>query len=494
MDPDDPASNQPMSRAAIKKRVVAGMFWSAMDNWGQQLLGLVTLVILARLLGPEDFGLVAMATAITALMTMVVQDTFAEQLIRRRHLEDSDYDACFWLVIGLATILSAATVALARPIAGLFGEPQVAELLCWLWPLMVVGALSAVPNALLKRDLRFKPLAVRTSVSLIGGAAVGISMAVAGYGVWSLVAQQLVQAVLQVLVVWSACGWRPRFSFSGHAMAHVFTYGSKVLGWRLVVYGDENLPRLLVGLMLGAAAMGLFQIAMRLVGFLNQVLVWPVGMVTMPTVARVQDNPALVSQIVLTVTPYLAIFTYPGFVGLASVTPELIPAFLGDKWIGAIGATQMLVLTGLATTVINLNMQVMRALNRLSWQIILGIIKLAVTALAVVVVGRHGFEWIAAAVLACMLVFWPAQAWVFTRMTGVSSLAQHRRLLPIVAATAGMAVALYGWKAAASDQMSNLELLLSEVAVGAAAYVALLLLCARRIVWSLMRTVAAPST
>jgi O-antigen/teichoic acid export membrane protein len=173
------------------------------------------LVVLGRLLGPEPYGLIAMALIVIAFGELFVIDSgFGDAIIQRKELSDDHCDAAFWLLLG-SSLIAMTIFMLGSPlVAASFDQPRVAGLISALSLTLPLGALSAVPNALLSRELRFRALAARGLISGTGGGTAAIGMALAGWGVWSLVGFHLVQRTLAVVVVWTAHRWRPRFSFS----------------------------------------------------------------------------------------------------------------------------------------------------------------------------------------------------------------------------------------------------------------------------------------
>ena len=210
----------------------------------------------------------------------------------------------------------------------------------------------------------------------------------------------------------------------------------------------------------------------------------------MPTAAKVQKDVATLSWLLVSATQYTAMITFPGFVGLAIIAPELVPMLVGAQWEGAVQPTQLLALTGLFISITAVNGSIMRAINCVGWQMIVTTINVVLMLVGFLLMADHGLGSISLVVLLSRIAVWPVQIWIFTRVTGLSPGQQHRALLPLLAASAGMAAIVHLWRIRFADLPVE-ALLASEIAIGAASYSLLILMLARPAALGLFRTVAA---
>lgn len=474
----------------IGKRAIRGTLWVATESWGRHLITFIILVVLARLLGPESFGAVALATVFLPLCTTLLQDTYAEALVRQEPLLPEHMDTVFWFLLAGAAVAAVLLVGAARPLAALFGVPEVAELIRWLAGVVLLNALAAVPVALLKREMRFRSLALRTFAGLMAGGVVGVGMAAAGCGAWSLVAQMLVQAALQTAIVWPACGWRPRCRFQRSRLRDVAAYGNASAGLAAVNALRLVVPRFFLGLTAGPLAAGLFQLANRLTWTLRLALIYPVTVVALPTASKLRADPAAVSLLLVTASRYMAMIAFPGFVGLSMIIPELVPLLMGPGWEGAVGPAQLLALSAVCSSVTTVNGAIMRAMDRAGANMMVQMVGLVAMVAALPFVAARGLEVVALVVLVTSCLTWPLQLWLFVRSTGLSPLAQHRALVPFAIATVAMAGAIWLWRYNFAGVLPTPLLLASEIVFGGAVYGSLVLLLARPAVSGLLRTVA----
>ena len=167
---------------SLRQKTIKGVFWSAVQNWGSNLILTAVLLVLAHLLPAEAFGLVALASAVVLLMEILLKQGFGQALVQKAELKPEHLDTAFWTGMSIAVVLTLAGVAAAEVVATLFGEPELAPIVRWLSLSFLIGALGHTQQALLRRRLAFKSLAIRSLVAAVGGGIVGIGMALWGWG------------------------------------------------------------------------------------------------------------------------------------------------------------------------------------------------------------------------------------------------------------------------------------------------------------------------
>src|SRR5687767_1575168 len=232
---------------ALQQRVARGLSWTLLDTWGTQLLGLLVFVILARLLNEVAFGLVALAAVFVAFVQLFVDSGLGDALIQRRSVTRGQIDTAFWVAVVTGGLLTVAGIIVAPLIAMLVGEPEIGPILQWLSFSFILTAFSSIQLALLRREMRFKSLAIRKLIAVGGSGIIGVWMAVAGYGAWALVGQQLSNAVLSVVMLWAVSPWRPGLQVSSSDFRQLFAFGMNVVGGDLLNFLSRNVDRLLIG-------------------------------------------------------------------------------------------------------------------------------------------------------------------------------------------------------------------------------------------------------
>jgi O-antigen/teichoic acid export membrane protein len=468
---------------SMKRQVTLGVIWAATGSWGREAAGLVVFLVLARLLTPEAYGLVGMATVVIAIAQALVSDLLQVPLIQRQDLEPGHLDTAFWSLLGLAVSLMLAAMAAAGPVATFFGEPEVATLVRWLSPLPVLNALAAVQTALLKREIRQGVLAARSLLAVVAGGSVGVSMALTDQGAFSLVGHLLTQAFVGTLVLWTACDWRPGWRVSRRHFRDLRISGFFMIGIRLSVLLEQQSPRVLIGYLLGPVAVGLYTVSWRILEILWLIAVLPLNEVALPVFSRLQDDLERFRQLLYSVRQLSAMVALPIFAGLAVVAPELLPALLGHKWQAAIPVVQLFALQGVSIAIVTITpATVLQALGR--WGLALGVSLLAtaLTVSAIILGSQKGLVGVAAGMAFVAYLMVPIELYVERRLTEMRLSKQALAYAPIASAIVIMAAAVIGWRELMATVLEPLPLLATSVLLGAATYAVVLWLIAKPLV------------
>ncbi|HEX6102804.1 MAG TPA: lipopolysaccharide biosynthesis protein [Alphaproteobacteria bacterium] len=464
-----------MSRTATALR---SALWVMAESWLVRLVSLVAFLALARLLDPADFGIMALAGVYLTFCSFVIDQGFGTALVQREDLEPGHLDAVFWAQLAIGAIVAAFTFAAAGWVARLFNEPGLAPVLQALAVFPAITALTLVQQAQLRRDLRFRALAIRHIVSAVIGAAIGIALAVLGYGVWSLVAQMLGGAAVGLLILWGASRWRPRLAFSPRHFRELTGFGAAVFGHELVWTLSYQVDKLLLGRFAGAGPLGLYTVAQRLVSIVGEVLVVGLQGIVVPVFARVQhDRPALLRGL-FRAYRLIAFITFPAFAGLALVAPELVPILLGGKWLEAVPVVQASALPTLVYSLGFFLSNVLTAIGRPGLRLALTVLQAAASAVLVYLALPRGPAAVALAMGAAALLAYMVNALMLKRLIGLGPLAYHRQAWPAALATAVMAAAVWAI-ALRLEELPAIAALAAKIGVGGLAYLAATLLLAR---------------
>jgi PST family polysaccharide transporter len=330
----------------LAKASISGIKWSALTQFVAQIAQYGSFVVLARLLSPQDFGLVACATLVVNFVAMLNELGLGAALIQRSELRPGHLNACFWSNMAVGTLLALGVGASAGQVAGFFHSPATGPLLMALalgFPLM---ALAVVPKTLMEKALRFKELGLVDAGAAIANATTAVALAATGWGAWSLVAGTLVGYVIQVSALWPLAAWRPGLRFSTQELRELFSFGLNVLGTRLVGYVNANIDYVVIGRVLGPAALGVYSLAYKLVTWPMLKISHVVLRVMFPAFAQIQHDDEALRRHYVTLVGTLALVTYPLLAGLAVMAPEVLPVVFGPRWAAAAGPVQALCLAG----------------------------------------------------------------------------------------------------------------------------------------------------
>lgn len=348
---------------SLRKQAVRSVAWSAVGTAGNQLATLVVFVVLSRLLVPDDFGVVALASVFTVVLRLLAEQGFADAIVQHPSLDDEHLDTAFCVSVGLAAVLAAALAVLSPLVANAVDSPTLTPVLASLAAILVLSSLKSVHRAILMRDLRFRSLTLRDLISVSAGGAVGVACAVGGLGVWSLVAQLLVAEIVAVILLWPTTAWRPRPRISRNHFRALFSFGASVVGFRLLRFVNTRVDNLIIGVALGTTALGYYLVAYRLLEIMIMVTTSIIGAVSFPLFSRIQTDRVRVQSAYYTSIGLTSLIAFPAFLGLIAIAPEMVSLVFGGKWDPSVPTMRVLALAGLIRSILDVNGVVMKSLG-----------------------------------------------------------------------------------------------------------------------------------
>lgn len=320
---------------SLKLQVTRGLKWQSVNIVGRQLLGFLVFTTLARLLEPAAFGLVALVGVYVLFVGMFADQGVGAALIQRQDLDPKHLDSAFWFSVGCSVVLCLLTVALADPVSLLLGEPQLVPLLRWSSLGLVINALSSVQSALFIKVMDFRRVAIRMLVASLAGGAVGIGMALAGYGVWALIGQQLATSVGGTIFLWMVSTYRPSMNFSLKHLYDLLRVSSSVFASSLLWFFSSRIDQVIIGRFLGAPVLGLYVVAGKIPELARTVTHHPVAEVALPALSRLQGDHAQLRQAIYRGMELNALVSFAVFVGIAMIATDLVALLFGSKWVSA---------------------------------------------------------------------------------------------------------------------------------------------------------------
>lgn len=478
----------------FKRRALSGAMWSALEKWGARLLSTLVFIVLARLLDPAAFGLIALATVFIDIADRVREQGVTLALVQRKDLTDDHVSTAFWFTVVLGAVLGLLVLVLAGPLAAVLGEPELAPILQWLSLGFLVTALGRVPNALMLRDLRFRSLAARGLLANSVGGIVGITLAMLGAGVWALVAQNIVQAAVITLVLFAASRYVPRARFDRARLRELWSFGSRVLGFDLVNVAYRRGDDLIIGVLLGPVALGFYSVAYRLLMVITDTLARTIQQVAVPTFSRLQDEPERLRTAFSAAVRLNLMVAMPMAGGLAVVAPELVPVVFGAQWLPSVPAMQWLCVVGGLQGLGYFISDVMLSCGRPGLRLKLMIAQTTVTVAAFAVAATFGgFVAVAAASALSMIAFIPVALLLVKPLIGLRLGEFFLQLVPAAVSAVAMIAGVEVLRMTLDDT-SDLVTLLLCVPTGVVIYLASMALVGRHQIrqlggyWRLLRS------
>lgn len=462
-----------------QRGAVHGVFWTAIQSIGVRVFSLLVFIVLARLLTPSDFGLLAMAGVFVVLGDALVAQGFGAAITQREKLEPEHESTAFWTNMLLGLALGALLWAGAPSIAALYGQDELSDVIRWLSPVVPLRGAVAVPVGLLQRRFRFRALAIRSVLAAVLGGIAGMAAAFSGWGVYALVVQQLVGASLDLLVVWSAAGWWPRLAFSMRHLKDLIGYSSYLLGSGLLGLLSRRGDDFLIGIVLGDIALGIYAVAYRGLQILEQVLAKTGTVVAFTAFSRLQDQPERMREAFYESTRAASVITMPVFVGVSILAPFAVPLVFGEQYVQSGQVLQVLALIGVLHGVSYFDYAVYNGVGRPDLVLKLLAVNTVANVALFFIVARWGIVAVAAAYVARAYLLLPLNLVALRVAIGVSPRRYFLNFMPALGACLAMAVAiglvsLFG--------LGDLSRLLVSIAVGGAAYLIILRLLAPELV------------
>lgn len=330
------------------QHLASGALWSSLSKVLQLLLTLATLVVVGRFAGPEAFGVFSLVWVVIGLIEQLAQTATSDSLIAQRDPDQAHFSSLFWLLTPAIVVASLAVVLFADPLAHwLGGGPVLAALLVWRACFMPLAGLLGISYAVLAGRRQFKVLARIDMAANTASALLTIGLALAGYGVWSLLAGELARVSLQATLQTRAANWLPTLQFSAHALRELAPRSVQSLAAAALGFVVRTTPRLMIGQTLGSQALGYFAMAERLCEQISKILVLPGYEVVKLGAARAREDKTALRQLLQGAIGASSLVTYPVLLGTAVVAPWLLASLLGNAWLEAVPIVQLMLLASL---------------------------------------------------------------------------------------------------------------------------------------------------
>lgn len=377
---------------SLKSKSLRAVSWTFLEAVGLRGTQFVIGIVLARLLEIEEFGLIAMLTIFMAVAQSLLDSGFGAALIQKRDATEVDRCSIFYFNIIVGSILAGVLYLGAPWIALFYDEPALTPLARAMSLIVVINSFALIHNTVLTKELSFKAM---TAVSLVASGlsgGIGIGLAVAGFGVWSLAFQQISFALFRTVLLWFVNAWRPAAVFSFASLRRMFGFGSRVMASGLLNTVFAHIYLLTIGKLFSTADLGFFSRARKIQQLPSQTLSWTVGRVTFPVFSRVQDDPARLKRGLREVLTSLAFLNFPVMVGILATSRPLVVALLTEKWAPCVPYLQLLCLEGLLFPMNWFTGNVLYAMGRSDLCFRLELVKKALIVVNIAITWRWGIE------------------------------------------------------------------------------------------------------
>lgn len=361
--------------SSLKDKTVKGVIWSSIDRFSAQGIQFVFSILIARLLLPEDYGVIAMLGIFMAVSQTFIDSGFGSALIRKIDRTETDFSTVFYFNIAVASVFYAILFFSAPAIANFYETPLLESVTKVVALNLIINSLSGIHNAKLSIAIDFKSRAKISIITTLLTGAVGLWMAYAGYGVWALVVQNLFSSVLRTVMLWIIVKWHPKLVFSWKSFKELFSFGSKLLASGLLDTLYNNIYTLVIGKVFSPSTLGLYSKANSLAEFPSSNITGVLQGVTFPVLSTIQNEEERLADAYKRFLRLSAFVVFPLMVGLSAVANPFIRLVLTDKWEGAIILLQIICFALMWYPIHAINLNILQVKGRSDYFLKLEIIK-----------------------------------------------------------------------------------------------------------------------
>jgi O-antigen/teichoic acid export membrane protein len=450
------------------------MSWSAIAQLVTQAFTFALSIVLARILGPESYGLIGMVNVLAGFASLFSEVGFGAAIVQRKDLEDRHLNSAFWANVILGFIITGILVALAPWIARWYHQPVLAPLTAAMACKFFVDSLNVVQTALLNRKINFRSQAIIQIVSVVIAGCVALVMAYFEMGPWSLVAQALGVSSFTLLLSWYLGKWTPRLHFEAKACRELLGFSSYVLGFNVVNYWARTLDQLLVGRFVGAGALGVYARAYSLMLMpltqVSQVL----GRVMFPALSTIQFDKPRVKSNYLKAISIISLVTFPMMAGLFAVSDDFVLVLLGKKWLEMIPLLRVFCLIGIIQSIGTTTGWIFLSQAKTNTYFVVGLVSSILCIISFLI----GIQWGILGVVRGYLIFTILEFYPLMAITGRIIDIRFYEILKVLApqflCAAVMAVATEGAGMILPTWLAPWESLAVKILIGVATYLILI--------------------
>ncbi|MDI6785773.1 MAG: lipopolysaccharide biosynthesis protein [bacterium] len=331
----------------LKERTVSGLRWVSISIVSSRIIRFLTSIILARLLVPKDFGIIAIGLLVIQILEMFRDLGIGQAIIYKKDEIEKTADTAFIITPVIGISLFFLGYIIAPYIAIFFKNDSLTSVVRLLAFTLVISSVEVVPSFLLEKELKFKKKIVAEIVPTIGHAATAIILAYAGYGLWSIAYGHVVFRIMSLILIWYISSWKPKFQFDKTIAKELLNYGKYIVGSWLLIFIYTQIDHVIIGKMLGAAALGCYTIAYTIANLPATDITQLVSRVMFPAYSKIYENKELHKVTYLKVFKYISTIVFPISLGILVLANDFVVIVLGEKWLDAVIPLQFLSFYGL---------------------------------------------------------------------------------------------------------------------------------------------------
>lgn len=454
---------------SIQNTVITNMLWRFAERCGAQGVSFLVSVILARLLLPEEYGVVSLITVFTTILNLFMDSGFKNALIQKRDADQTDYSTVFYFNVFMGVLLYLLMYGAAPVIARFYNKEYIVPYIRVMSLTLILGGINGVQTAVVAKKMEFKRFFYSTLGGTVVSAVIGIWMAYQGWGVWALIAQNLTNQTINTVILWFTVRWRPSFVFSFKRLKPLFRYGSKLLGSSLLNSLTSNLSSLVIGKVYSSDLLAYYDKGRRIPSLVIENLQSSVQSVLFPVIAERQEHPEHVKAILRRSFTTAAYCIFPCMMGIAVCAEPLIRLLYTQTWISMVPYLQLWCIIFAFYLLHTADLQVIQALGRSDIILKIEIIKQILSLIGIVVAIPFGVIAMMITMAIVSVISLYINAAPNKKLVGYGFKERFRDLFPIVLLCSAMGILI---RLLGLLPLSDLPLLILQIVCGASFYLA----------------------
>lgn len=428
---------------SLKSKVISSLIWKLLERGGTQGIQFVIQIILARILTPEDYGVIAIIMIFIALANVFIQSGFSTALIQKKDTDEVDFSSVFYLSLGVATILYIVLYMTAPFIANYYKTIELIKILRVLSLTLFFGVFNSIQNTIIAKKMEFKKQFFSSLIAVIVSGVVGIVLAYKGFGVWTLVYQQLLSQILICVVLWQIVKWRPKFIFSFQRIKSLFSYGGRLLISGLLETLYMNITSLVIGRIYQPSMLGYYNRGNQFPQLIVSNFNGSIQSVLFPALSAEQENKQRVKEIMRRAVVTSSFIIFPLMIGLFTVAEPLVKVLLTDKWLPSVPFLRIFCLSYALWPIHTANLQAINAIGRSDIFLKLEILKKILGIIVLVISVRFGVIAIALGVLLIGIISSFINGYPNKKLLNYGYIEQMKDIIPSITLSVIMGLTIY---------------------------------------------------
>ena len=452
-----------------KQKVMSNLIWRFAERSGAQLVGFIVSVVLARILNPDVYGTVALVTVFTAIFQVFVDSGLGNALIQKKDADDLDFSTVFYANVVFCIILYIVIFLISPAIANFYNNHELVALTRVLGITILISGVKNVQQAYVSKHLIFKKFFWATLVGTITAAVIGIIMALKGFGVWALVAQQLINLTIDTIMLWVTVKWRPIKAFSFERLKGLFSYGWKLMVSAVVDTVYNDIRQLIIGKFYTSADLAFYNKGKQFPQLIVSNINTSIDSVLLPTMSKAQDNKEQVKAMTSKAIKTSVYIMAPFMMGLAFCSNNIVSIILTDKWLSCVPFLIIFCISFLFYPIHTANLNAIKAMGRSDLYLKLEIAKKAVGIILLLITMKISVMAMAYSLLISSVLSQIINSWPNKKLLNYSYIQQLKDILPSIVLAVVMGAIVYCYNFL---HLGKIITLILQVITGAIIYIA----------------------